>query len=434
MKFLESYFEFAALGATWRREAGAALATFVTMAYIIAVNPSILREAGVPVEGATAATCISAGVASILMGLIARYPIALAPGMGLNAYFAFVVVKGMHVDWRTALGAVFLSGVLFLLLTVSGIRQKVVEAIPRELHASVAVGIGLFIALLGLRSAGIVTSNPATMIGLGDLSAPATLLSIASFGLMAVLHVRGVRGAILYAIAASTAAAWILGLTAIPAARFDPARLADTALALDIPGALKLGALEIIFVFFFVDLFDNLGTLMAVTKKAGLVDAQGRIPRIGRILTVDAIATIFGSLAGTSTVVSYIESAAGIAAGGRTGAVAVMVGLLFFAAIPFTPLVSAIPVAATAPALILVGAMMISHTREIEWDDPALAVASFLTIVSIPLTFSIATGLGFGFIAYAVLMTASGRAAQVHWLLYLLAALCVLRFSYFGRG
>ncbi len=433
MNWLARYFEFVRLGTNWRQEVAAAFATFVTMAYIIAVNPAILKEAGVPIEGATAATCLSAGFASILMGLVARYPIALAPGMGLNAYFTYVVVKGMHVPWQVALGAVFLSGVLFLILTITGIRQKIVEAIPREMHASVAVGIGLFIALLGLRSSGVIAPNAATMVGLGNLRDPNTLLSLGSLSVMAILHVRKVPGAILFGIVGATLFAAGAGMLPANVAHFDFKRLTDTAFALDIPGALRLGILEIVFVFFFVDLFDNLGTLVAVTKKAGLVDADGRIPRLGRILTVDAISTVFGSLAGTSTVVSYIESTAGVVAGGRSGAVAVMVGLLFLASIPLAPLVGAIPPAATAPALILVGAMMMSHTREINWEDPAIGVSSFLTIISIPLTFSIATGLAFGFIAYVLLMLASGRADRVHWMLYVMTGLCVLRFSYFGR-
>ena len=433
MNWLARYFEFARLGTNWRQEVGAALATFVTMAYIIAVNPAILKEAGVPIEGATAATCISAGFASILMGFVARYPIALAPGMGLNAYFTYVVVKGMHVPWQVALGAVFLSGVLFLILTVTGIRQKIVEAIPPEMHASVAVGIGLFIALLGLRSSGVIAPNTATMVGLGNLRDANTLLSLGSLAVMAILHVRKVPGAILFGIVGSTIFATFAGMLPVTAVHFDFKRLTDTAFALDIPGALRLGVLEIVFVFFFVDLFDNLGTLVAVTKKAGLVDADGRIPRLGRILTVDAISTVFGSLAGTSTVVSYIESTAGVVAGGRSGAVAVIVGLLFLTSIPLAPLVGAIPPAATAPALILVGAMMMSHTREINWEDPAIGISSFLTIISIPLTFSIATGLAFGFIAYVLLMVATGRAGRVHWMLYVMTGLCVLRFSYFGR-
>ena len=270
MNWLARYFEFARLGTNWRQEVGAALATFVTMAYIIAVNPAILKEAGVPIEGATAATCISAGFASILMG-------------------------------QVALGAVFLSGVLFLILTVTGIRQKIVEAIPPEMHASVAVGIGLFIALLGLRSSGVIAPNTATMVGLGNLRDPNTLLSLGSLAVMAILHVRKVPGAILFGIVGSTIFATFAGMLPVTAAHFDYKRLTDTAFALDIPGALRLGVLEIVFVFFFVDLFDNLGTLVAVTKKAGLVDADGRIPRLGRILTVDAISTVFGSLAGTST-------------------------------------------------------------------------------------------------------------------------------------
>ena len=430
---LEKYFEFAELGTNWKQEIGAGVATFVTMAYIIFVNPSILHEAGVPIEGATAATCIAAGFASILMGVFARYPIALAPGMGLNAYFTYTVVKGMHVPWQTALGAVFLSGLIFLALTATGIRQKIVEAIPRELYCSVAVGIGLFIAFLGMRSAGIIVPNPATAVSLGNLHDPKTILSLGALAAMAILYTRGTPGAILLGILGSTAVAAATGMLNTTLHGFDIARLGDTAFQLDIRGAMGLGILEIVFVFFFVDLFDNLGTLVAVTKRAGLLDGEGRIPRLGRILTVDAIATVVGSLAGTSTVVSYIESAAGVAAGGRSGITAIVAGLLFFAAIPLAGIVGVIPAAATAPALILVGAMMMAHTVEIAWEDPAIAVASFLTIITIPLSFSIATGLGFGFIAYVLLMVATGRGKQIHWLLYLLTLISVFRFAYLNR-
>ena len=430
---LEKYFEFAKLGTNWKREIAAGVATFVTMAYIIFVNPAILHEAGVPVEGATAATCIAAGLASILMGVFARYPIALAPGMGLNAYFTYTVVKGMHVPWQTALGAVFISGLIFLALTATGIRQKLVEAIPRELYCAVAVGIGLFIAFLGLRSAGIIVANPATAVSLGNLHDPKTVLSLITLAVMAILYARRTPGSILLGIAAGTALAAAMGLLNPKAKAFDITRLGDTAFQLDIRGALSLGILEIVFVFFFVDLFDNLGTLVAVTKRAGLLDGTGRIPRLGRILAVDAVATVIGSIAGTSTVVSYVESAAGVAAGGRSGVMVIVTGLLFLAAIPLAGIVGVIPAAATAPALILVGAMMMTHTAEIAWNDPAIAVSSFLTIITIPLSFSIATGLGFGFISFVLLMLATGRGRGIHWLLYVLTLISIFRFVYLYR-
>jgi len=432
---LEHYFEFRKLGAAWRTELLAGLTTFVTMAYIVLVNPSILRDAGMPVAAVTAATCISAAVGSILMGAWARYPIALAPGMGLNAYFTYVVVKGLGVDWRVALGAVFLSGVLFLLLTFLGIRQLILRAIPQELYASVAVGIGLFIAFIGLRNAGIVVADPGTLVRLGNLRSPGTLLAAGGIVLTAALLARAVPGAILLGIAATAFAGLLAGLTHWGVASYSPAELAGTLFQLDIAGALRLGLVEIIFVFLFVDLFDNIGTLVAVGKQAGLFEEDaGRIPRIGRILTCDASATVVGSLAGTSTVVSYIESAAGVAAGGRTGIPAVVTGLLFLAATFVAPLLGTIPPAATAPALILVGAMMMTHAAEIEWRKMTVAVPAFLTILAIPLTFSIANGLSFGFTAYTLIHIASGQARKVNWLVYVLTALLLLRFYFLGAG
>ena len=296
-----------------------------------------------------------------------------------------------------------------------------------------AVGIGLFIAFLGLRSCGIIVANPVTAISLGNLRDPKVMLSLATLAIMAILYARGTQGAILLGILASTAIAAATGMLNTGIHGFDVRRLGDTAFQLDIRGALGLGILEIVFVFFFVDLFDNLGTLVAVTKRAGLLDGEGRIPRLSRILTVDAVATVLGSLAGTSTVVSYIESAAGVAAGGRSGVVAIVTGLLFLAAIPLAGVVGAIPPSATAPALILIGAMMMSHTAEVKWDDPAIGVSSFLTMITIPLSFSIATGLGFGFISYVVLMVATGRGKQINWLLYLLTAVAIFRFAYLNR-
>ncbi|HEU0121066.1 MAG TPA: NCS2 family permease [Bryobacteraceae bacterium] len=434
MQTLENYFEFTRHQTTWRREAIAGLTTFLTMAYIIFVNPAILAETGMPAPAVTAATCLSAGLASILMGAIARYPIAMAPGMGLNAYFTFGVVKGMGVPWQTALGAVFLSGVLFLLLTATGIRRWIVESIPRSLYSAVAVGIGLFIALIGMKNAGLVTPSPATIITLGNLRAPGALLAIAGLLLTAALLIYGVRAAILIGAAATTCASVLLGRTTLSGGAPPLHALSQTAFQLDIPGAFQLGLAEIIFAFLFVDLFDNLGTLLAVTHRAGLIEKDGRIPRLERILAADSLATVAGSLFGTSTVVSYIESASGVAAGGRTGVTAIVTGLLFFASLFLAPFLGVIPAAATAPALILVGALMMAHTTEIEWSDLRDAIPAFLTIIAIPLTFSIANGLSLGFLSYALLQLLTGRGRQVAPFVYILAAILALRFMYLGSG
>jgi adenine/guanine/hypoxanthine permease len=434
MKALESYFEFERLGTGWRQEIVAGLTTFLTMAYIIFVNPSILADAGMPAPAVAAATCLSAGLASILMGAFARYPIAMAPGMGLNAYFAYGVVQGMGIPWQTALGAVFLSGVLFLVLTLTGIRRSIVESIPRPLYGAVAVGIGLFIAFIGLRNAGIVVSSPATALTLGNLRAPATLVALGALLLTAALLVRGVRAAILIGTAVATAAAVALGLAQMAPGGPPLAALAQTAFQLDIPGALRIGLADIVFALLFVDLFDNLGTLLAVAQRAGLIGPDGKIPRIERILAADSAATIAGSLAGTSTVVSYIESAAGVAAGGRSGVTAIVTGLLFLAALWVAPLLGAMPAAATAPALILVGALMMAHTADIDWRELRTAIPAFLTIVAIPLTFSIANGLSLGFLSYTALHAATGRARDVSPFVYALSAILLLRFLYLGSA
>jgi len=390
-----------------------------------------------PLAGVAAATCLAAGVGCLLMGFLANYPIALAPGMGLNAYFAFTVVGAMHVPWQTALGLVFISGVLFIVLTVAGVRQLIVAAIPRALFSAIAAGIGLFIAFIGLKNAGLVVSNPATTVGLGDIHAPATQLALLGLAILAVLTVLKVRGAILVGIVATAVLGWVLGLAEWKPAAYSLAEMTGTALQLDIPAALGIGGkgfglalLEILFVFLFVDLFDNVGTLVAVSKKAGLVQPDGTIPRLNRILFADASATVVGSLAGTSTVVSYIESASGVAAGGRTGLTAVVVGVLFLLTLFVAPWAQVIPAAATAPALILVGAMMMAPLAEIDWDDPVVAIPAFLTLITIPLTFSIANGLAFGVIAFAVLKVAARRVTRTDWLLFALAALFVARFVY----
>ena len=434
MRRIEEYFEFARLGTTWRQEAVAGFTTFLTMAYIIFVNPAILADAGMPPAAVTAATCVSAGLASILMGAVARYPIAMAPGMGLNAYFAYGVVKGMGVPWETALGAVFLSGVAFLALTALGVRRWIVESIPRPLYSAVAVGIGLFIALIGLKNAGIVKAHPATLLTLGNLAAPETLLALGGLVVTGALLVRGVRASILIGAGVTTAASAALGLTKMAGGAPPLEALGQTAFHLNIGGAFSLGLAEIVFAFLFVDLFDNLGTLLAVASRAGLIGKDGSIPRIERILAADSVATVAGSLAGTSTVVSYIESAAGVAAGGRTGVTAIVTGLLFLASLFLAPLLGVIPAAATAPALILVGALMMAHAAEIDWNDLVSAIPAFLTIIAIPMTFSIANGLALGFLSYTVLGLLTGRGRQVSPFVYVLAAILLARFLYLGSG
>jgi len=427
------YFEFRALKTNWRTEILAGLTTFMTMAYIVFVNPSILHEAGMPMAAVTAATCLSAAVGSLAMGLFARYPIALAPGMGLNAYFTYSVVKGMSVPWQTALGAVFLSGMAFLILTAVGVRQLIVAAIPHELYAAVASGVGLFIALIGFRESGIIVPDPATMVGLGNLRDPKTLLAIFGLLVMAALLAWGVRAAILIGIVATSVAAFVTGNLKWTPQPYSFDDITATALQLNIRGAAGIGLLEIVFVFLFVDLFDNVGTLVAVGKKAGLFDRAHRIPRINRILFCDASATVAGSLAGTSTVVSYIESAAGVAAGGRSGVTAVVVGLMFLAAMFVAPFAGVLPPAATAPALIIVGSMMMTTVSEIAWSDTLVAIPAFLTMLAIPLTFSIANGLAFGFTAYTLLHVLRGRFREVNWMVYVLTGLFLVRFYYLGK-
>jgi AGZA family xanthine/uracil permease-like MFS transporter len=434
LKRLEAYFEFARLGTNWRTEILAGVTTFLTMAYIVLVNPAILAAAHMPLAAVTAATCLSAAFGSILMGIIARYPIALAPGMGLNAYFTYTVCLKMQIPWQTALGAVFLSGVIFLALTAAGIRQMILRSIPHELYAAVASGIGLFIAFIGFRNAGLVVGDPATLVGLGNIRNPTASLALLGLILMVALEVKKVRGAILIGVFSITAISWALGLAHWAPAAGGFESLAATAFQLDIRGALNKGLLEIIFVFFFVDLFDNLGTLVAVTKRAGLISADHSIPRLNRILLADATSTVFGSLVGTSTVTSYVESTAGVMAGGRSGVTAIVTGLLFLCAIGAAPFVGIVPPAATAPALILVGSLMLATITEIRWTDPLVAVPSFLTLVLIPLTYSIANGLGFGIIAWAVLHLATGKFRRQDWLLYILAALFLARFVYLGTN
>jgi len=433
---LQRLFDLRGHGTTVRTEVFAGLTTFLTMAYIVVVNPLILGDAGLPVAGVAVATCLSAGFGSILMGLLSNYPLALAPGMGLNAYFTYTVVKGMGLPWQTALGCVFLSGVAFMLLTLAGVRRLIIQALPRSLFAAVGGGIGIFIAFIGLRDAGIVVPSQGTVVGLGKLTAAPTALAILGLLVIASLQAMSVRAAMLIGILLIAILAWVLGVSHFAPASYTLTDLASTAFKLDIPAALNLkggigmSLVEIIFVFLFVDMFDNIGTLVAVTKRAGLVGKDGSVPRLNRILLSDSISMLFGALAGTSPVTSYIESAAGVAVGGRTGLTSIVVGILFLLTLFFAPVVQAIPAFATAPALILVGALMMAALTEVEWTDPSAAIPAFLTVIIIPLTYSIANGLAFGITSYAVLRLIRGQARASDWLVYLLAVLCVARFIY----
>ena len=430
---IERYFHLTENHTTIRRELLGGLTTFLTMAYIVVVNPQILSQAGIPAEGVVFATCIASAAATLVMGLYANYPIALAPGMSLNAYFTYSVCLGMHIPWRTALGVIFLSGILFLVLTVTRIREQIVNGIPNCLKHATAGGIGMFIAFVGLRNAKLVVANPATFVSLGSFSDPEVQAACVGLTITLVLMARKINGAILIGIFASTALAIFRGMAKWPTAIVSLPHPSSTWLQLDIRGALHLGLFEIIFVFLFVDLFDNVGTLVGVCEQGGFVK-DGKIPRVGRALLSDAVGTVFGALTGTSTVTSYIESAAGVAAGARTGLSNLVVAGLFLAAAFCSPLATAIPGYATAPALILVGALMTESIARIDWKDFTEAFPAFVTILATPLTFSIATGLSLGLISYTLVKVAAGKFRDVSLVLWILTALFILRYIYLAAG
>jgi AGZA family xanthine/uracil permease-like MFS transporter len=430
---IDRYFRLAENRTSIRQEMLGGLTTFVTMAYIIVVNPQILAQAGMPPEGVLFATCVSAAIATLVMGLYANYPIALAPGMSLNAYFTYSVCLGMHVPWRTALAVVFFSGVLFLFLTVTRVREQIVNGIPDCLKHSTGAGIGMFIAFVGLRNAKLIVANPATFVGLGSFADKE--VQLACFGLIVtmVLMSRRLHGSILIGILATALLGVLRGSAKWPAAILSLPHPSSTFLQLDFRGASHLGLLEILFAFLFVDLFDNVGTLVGVCEQGGFM-RDGKIPRVGRILVADAAGTIVGSLTGTSTVTSYIESAAGVAAGARTGLSNVMVAVLFLAATFFSPLAAAIPAYATAPALILVGVLMTQSIARIEWQDFTEAVPAFITMIAMPLTFSIASGLSLGLISYTVVKIAAGKIREINALVWILTLLFILRYVYLAAA
>lgn len=445
---LDGFFNLSGQGSSVAQEVRAGITTFLTMSYVLFVNPQILSGA-IQVPNAFVqllmATAIAAAFGSLAMGLFAKYPFAQAPGMGLNAFFAFSVVLGMGVPWQTALGAVFVSGVLFVLLSVLGARQAIVKAIPNSLKFAITGGIGAFLAFLGLRSAGIVVANEATMLGMGAVTAPGAWLALLGLLLTAVLMARNVKGAILYGILITSLIAVVLRLPVYPGGpegalqAFQgfqngvvgvPVWPSDLVGQLDLGGALALGLLNVVFTFFFVDFFDATGTLTGLAHRAGALTPDGDLPRARRTFAMDGLAAMFGAFMGTSTVTAYVESASGISEGGRTGLTAVVVGVLFLLATFLWPLAGAIPAAATAPALILVGALMMEGVRHIDWDDLTDSLPAFLTIIAMPLTFSIANGVSLGVIAYCVLKALTGKAREVSPVLYGVAALLLFRYVF----
>jgi adenine/guanine/hypoxanthine permease len=430
---IDRYFKLAENQTSVKQEMLGGLTTFVTMAYIVVVNPQILAEAGMPAEGVVFATCLSAAVATVVMGLFANYPIALAPGMSLNAYFTYSVCLAMHVPWRTALAVVCFSGVLFLILTVTRVREQIVNGMPDCLKHSTAAGIGIFIAFVGLRNAKLVVANSATFVGLGSFASKE--VQTACFGLALTLVLMGKRlhGAILMGIIGTTILGMLRGISRWPATLFAMPHPSSTFLQLDFRSAIHLGFLEILFAFLFVDLFDNIGTLVGVCEQGGFIK-NGKIPRVGRVLMADSVGTIFGSLTGTSTVTSYIESAAGVAAGARTGLSNLAVAALFLLAMFCSPLATAIPAYATAPALILVGVLMSQSLAHVKWYDFSEALPSFITMVATPLAFSIATGLSLGLISYTVVKLAAGKIQEINTLVWILTVLFILRYVYLAAA
>jgi len=430
---IDRYFKLAEHQTSVKQEMLGGLTTFVTMAYIIVVNPQILAQAGMPRDGVVFATCVSAAIATLVMGLYANYPIALAPGMSLNAYFTYAVCINMHVPWRTALAVVFFSGVLFLLLTVTRVREQIVNGMPDCLKHSTAAGIGMFIAFVGLRNAKLVVANEATYVGLGNFADKEVQIACLGLGLTMVLMSRKLHGAILIGVFGTALLGILRGITNWPAAIFAMPHPSSTFLQLDFHGVRNLGLLEILFAFLFVDLFDNVGTLVGVCEQGGFMK-DGKIPRVGRVLVADAVGTIFGALTGTSTVTSYIESAAGVAAGARTGLSNLAVAALFLLATFCSPLATAIPAYATAPALILVGVLMTQSIAQIAWNDFSEAVPAFITMLATPLTFSIATGLSLGLISYTIVKVASGKIRQTNPLIWILTILFILRYVYLAAA
>lgn len=425
---LERYFNLSGHGTTVRTEVMAGITTFLTMAYIIFVNPDILSAAGMPKDSVFVATCLAAALGSMVMGLYANYPIALAPGMGLNAFFAFAVVKGMGFTWQAALGAVFISGILFILVSLFKVREAIVNSIPRSLKFAISAGIGLFLALIGLKNAGIIVAHPATLVGLGNLHEPTTLLAVCGFVLIIALEQRKIPGAIIISILLITVIAVMTGLTPFYGIVAQPPSIAPTFMQLDIAGALDKGLLAVILTFFIVELFDATGTLIGVCHRAGLLDKEGKLPRLKKALLADSVAITAGSMLGTSSTTAYIESAAGTSVGGRTGLTAVVVALLFLAALVFAPLAGTVPAFATAPALCYIAVLMVRGLSEIDWSDLTESAPAVVTAIGMPFTASIAHGIAFGFITYAATKLLAGKVRELSPVVATIAVVFIFRY------
>jgi len=428
----ERFFKLTEHGTSVRTEVIAGLTTFLTMSYIIFVNPDILSTTGMDRDAVFVATCLAAALGSMVMGLVANWPIGMAPGMGLNAFFAFTVVAALGFTWQQALGAVFISGLIFVILTVTGVRSWLIAGIPHSLRSAIAAGIGLFLGIIALKSSGIVVDNPATLVGLGDLKATGPLLAILGFFIIAVLDALRVKGAILIGILVVTILSWIVGVSEFRGIVSAPPSLMPTFLQLDIVGALHGGLLHVILVFVLVEVFDATGTLIGVAKRANLIQ-EGKPSRLGRALLADSTAIVAGSLIGTSSTTAYVESASGVQAGGRTGLTAFVVAVLFLAALFISPLAASVPSYATAPALLYVAGLMMRELTEIEWEDLTEAAPAALTALAMPFTYSIANGLAFGFVSYVVMKFFTGKWKDIHPATLIVAILFVIRFAFFAE-
>ena len=427
---LERYFQLSAHGTSVKQEVIAGFTTFLTMAYIIVVNPDILSVSGMDYGAIFVATCLAAAIGTLIMGLAANYPIALAPGMGLNAFFSFVVVQGMGHTWQIALGAVFLSGLIFFALSLFKVREWIINSIPLSLRYGITAGIGFFLALIALKNAGVVVANPATILGLGNVKTPEALLMFGGFILICALSYRRVTGAVVIGIIAITAVALAGDMIEYRGFFSAPPSLAPTFMQMDIAGALEVGLVSVVFAFLFVDLFDTSGTLIGAAQRGGLLDRNGNLPRLKQALMADSVATMSGAALGTSTTTSYIESTAGISAGGRTGLTAVVVAVLFLCCLFLAPIASIVPAYATAPALLYVAVLMSGGLKLIDWDDITEAAPAVVTALMMPLTFSIANGIAIGFITFALLKLASGRWAALNLSVGLIALMFILKFAF----
>jgi AGZA family xanthine/uracil permease-like MFS transporter len=429
---LEKLFKLSHFGTTPKTEILAGITTYLTMAYIIFVNPAMLADAGMDKGAVFVATCLAAAIGCFIMGLWANLPIALAPGMGLNAFFTYGVVLGMGHEWQTALGAVFLSGIIFLLLSLFKVREMIINAIPNTLKLAIAAGIGAFLALIALKSSGIIVDHPATLVGLGDLTSLAPAMSLIGFFAIIAAVQRNIPGAVMLVVLGITVIGLLVGDVSYGGIVSAPPSIAPTFMQMDIAAALDVAMLSVIFAFLFVDLFDTSGTLIAVTQRAGIAEKDGSVPNLGKALVADSSATIVGAALGTSSTTSYIESASGVAAGGRTGLTAVTVGVLFVLSMFFAPLAGMIPVYATAGAILYVSVLMMFTLKDVKWDDLTEAAPVAVVLLLTPLTFSIAHGITLGFITYAAAKALGGKASEVSTSVWIVSGLLLAKIIFIG--